>query len=237
MLRKLLIVFASGLVIAVLALSAAWLAGGREFRDKVVHGDVDWTFGDSDGHGPRATRTFAITSGDRVVMAVPVDLEFRRGDQAGMTVEGPKDAVDRLVWTDGRLSLDGTSHSRRSLKVVIVAPEIRALDLEAPADVNLRELDQDELHLTAKGAVSLDAKGRVSRLYVVSEGAADLDLGDVRGDDATVRLDGAGSVEVAATRLADVEINGVGNVTLRKKPQIVRTRIHGVGSVDRDYED
>jgi len=239
MLRKLLIVFASGLVIAVLALSAAWLSGGREFRKQVFDDGVEWKFGgDDDGYrGPKTTRSFAIAPGGRLTMAIPVDLEFRRGDQPGMTVEGPKEAVERLVWRDGRLSLDHQGSLRKSLKVVIVSPRIDALDLEAPADVDLKGLDQDEFHLTANGAVSLEAQGRVRRLFVDSEGAADLDLSRVVGEDATVRLDGVGNVEVAATRLADVTINGAGNVSLKNKPQTMRTAIHGVGSVDRDYED
>jgi hypothetical protein len=240
MLRKLLIVFASGLVLAVVALSAAWLAGGRELRDQVVSGDVDWNFGDRDERhdGPRITRSFTLASGARLTMAIPVELEFRRGEKAGMTVEGPKDAVDHLLWEGGRLSLgSGVHHIRHGLKVVIVAPEIAALDFEAPADVELRGMDQEEFRLTANGAVSLDAQGRVRRLFVDSEGAANLDLSKVEGEDATVRLDGAGSIDVAATNLADVQINGVGNVSLKKKPKTVRTQINGLGSIDRDYEE
>lgn len=239
MLRKLLIVFASGLVIAIVALSIAWLSGGRDLRDRFARGDVDWTFGDGHhGHhgGPTATRSFALASGAKLVMALPVDLEFRRGEQAGMTVEGPKEAIDRLVWQDGKLSLSGNAiHLHRSIKVTIVAPEIGDLDFDAPADVDLRGLDQQELHLTARGAVDLDAQGRVSRLFVDSEGAGSIDLSKVTGDDATVRIDGVGDVEVAATRLVDVEINGAGNVSLRNKPVTVRTQINGVGSVDKDY--
>jgi len=236
MLRKLLIVFASGLVIAVIALSTAWLSGGRDFRHKIMAEGLDWNFGD-EYKGPTAKRTFAIEPGKQLTMTIPVRLEFRRGEQSGMTVEGPKEAIDGLVWEDSRLTLGNEGHLRHGLKVVIVAPQIAGLALDAPADVDLRGLDQDELRLSARGAVSLDASGRVRRLFVDSEGAGNLDLSRVEGDDVTVRLDGAGNVEVAATKLADVEINGVGNVSLKKKPQVVRTRIHGIGSVDRDYED
>lgn len=238
--RKLLIVFASGLVIAIIALSAAWLVSGRDFRDKVTTNGVNWTFGDHDHHhdkGPRITRNFALQSGAKLVMAVPVDLEFRRGDHAGMTVEGPKQIVDRLVWEGGRLSLRDQGFHHGGLKVTIVAPELGALNFDAPGDVELHGLDQDELRLNARGAIELEAQGRVRRLFVDSAGAGSIDLSHVEGDDATVRIDGVGDVEVAATNLVDVEINGAGNVSLKKRPRTARTRINGVGSVDRDYEE
>ncbi|VWX53689.1 GIN domain-containing protein [Novosphingobium sp. 9U] len=235
MLRKLLIVFASGLVIAIVALSAAWMAGGRELRDQVASGDVDWTIGGERLGGPRVTRQFALASGARLIMALPVDLEFRRGDQAGMTVEGPKQAVDRLVWEDGRLSLPGRSHVRDSIKVTIVAPEIGDLDLNAPADVELRGLNQEQLRLTARGAVDLDATGRVRKLWVTSEGAADIDVSELENEDAVIRVHGVGDVEAAPVNLADIEVNGAGNITLKKRARTERAQVHGVGSVEHVY--
>jgi hypothetical protein len=237
--RKSLNIIASGLVIAIIALSAAWLASGRDFRDKVTASNVEWTGGDGAHHrdGPRITRSFALQSGAKLVMAVPVDLEFQRGDHAGMTVEGPKEMIDRLVWDGGRLSLRNQGYHHGSLKVTIAAPEIGALAFDAPADVDLRGLDQEELRLTGRGAIELEAQGRVRRLFVDSAGAGSIDLSHVQGDDATVRIDGVGDVEVAATNLVDVEINGAGNVSLKERPRTARTRINSVGSVDRDYED
>lgn len=235
MLRKLLIVFASGLVIAIVALSAAWMAGGKELRAQVADGDVDWNFGGERYGGPRVARQFALASGARLVMALPVDLEFRRGAQAGMTVEGPKDAVDRLVWENGRLSLPEHGHVRDSIKVTIVAPEITDLNLDAPAEVELRGLDQGELRLTARGAVDLDATGRVRKLWVTSEGAADIDVAELDNEDAVIRVHGVGNVEAAPVNLADIEVNGAGNITLKKRARTERAQVHGVGSVEHVY--
>lgn len=236
MLRKLLIVFASGLILSTVAFGAAWAIGGDRLRNDIAkHGwTVDFDSDERD-HGPRKTRLFAIQPGTQLAMEVPVDLEFVRGDKAEMSVQGPASVVDRLVWENGRLSLNGGVRINHGLKVRITAPEIAGLDLDAPGDVNLHGLDQDSLRINAQGAVDLDASGRVDKTFVSAAGAGDFDLGQIQGRDATIRIDGVGDVTIGATGTVDLVINGAGNVTLLRKPETLRSQINGLGNIDHDY--
>ncbi|MEE4451974.1 GIN domain-containing protein [Novosphingobium resinovorum] len=237
MLRKLLIVFASGLILSIAAFSLAWTFGGDKMKQEFA--TKGWYFDDGDGshhdRGPRKTRVFAIQSGSQLAMDVPVDLEFTRGDKPEMTVEGPADVIDRVVWENGRLSIRGSARIHRGLKVRITAPEIAGLDLDAPGDVDLHGLDQESLRINARGAIDLDASGKVNRMFVTSDGAGDIDLGKVQGQDATVRINGVGDITIGATGVVDVEINGAGNVTLVRKPATLRSRMNGIGDIDHDY--
>lgn len=236
MLRKLLIVFASGMILSIVAIGAAWTIGGDRMRQELEN--EGWTIhmdGQEDSKAPRKTRVFAIQSGSQLAMEVPVDLEFTRGDKAEMTVQGPADIVDRLVWENGRLFIKGNARIHRGLKVRITAPEIAGLDLDAPGDVNLHGLDQQALTVNARGAIDLDASGKVDRMLVSTEGASQIDLGKVEGRDATIRIDGVGDVTLGATGTVDVEINGAGNVTLVRKPQTLRSRLNGIGNIEHDY--
>lgn len=240
MLRKLLIVFASGVILSIVAFGTAWVVGGERFTREVQERDGwNWTFDgdhDHDGdRGPRKTRSFALESGSQLAMEIPVELVFTRGDKPGMTVEGPANVVDRLVWENGRLSVNGSANIRHGVKVRITAPEIAGLDLDAPGDVTLTGLDQESLRLNSRGAIDLDASGKVNRMFVTSQGAGDIDLGKVQGRDATVRIDGVGDVTLGATGTVDVEINGAGNVTLIRKPATLRSRMNGIGDIDHDY--
>ncbi|WP_260925963.1 DUF2807 domain-containing protein [Novosphingobium sp. 9] len=241
MLRKLLIVFVSGVILSILAIGGAWIVGGKDVREAFQDGK-GWHFDfDDDGkadHGPQHVRTFAVQPGQQIAMEVPVELHFVRGDKAQMTVSGPASIVDHLVWENGRLKTDGTGsarHFHHGVKVTITAPQIAGLDLEAPGDVTLHGLDQDRLDLKANGAIDLDASGKVRQMYVTSNGAGDLDLEGVDSEDAVIRMSGAGDVAVGASNLVDVEINGVGSLRLTRKPTTLRTQINGLGSVDHDY--
>jgi hypothetical protein len=237
MLKKLLIVFASGTVLCIVALGLGWVIGGKEMHDAILEGgDYSIDFSDKeDADGPRKSRDFTIDGGQTLAIEVPVDLHFSRGDEAKMVVTGPAEAIDRLVWTNGRLSIKGPSLRGRALRVTIVAPQIAGLDLEAPGDITLAGLEQDQLRLKSAGAIDLDAKGKVRQLFVNTEGASSLDLERLAVEDATVRIDGVGSVSIAASHLVDVIINGAGNVTLHRKPTKLRSEINGVGSIDHDY--
>ncbi|GFE75896.1 MULTISPECIES: GIN domain-containing protein [Novosphingobium] len=237
MFRKLLIVFASGVILTIVAFSAAWVIGGDKFRQDVNNGDFDWTIGsDDDGaDSPQTTRNFTIQPGARLAMDVPVQLVFTKGDKAEMVVSGPQKLVDRLTWENGRLAMKGSWHGRKGLKVRITAPEIEGLDFDAPGDVTLTGLDQDSLTVNGNGALSLDASGKVRKLAVSTEGAGDLDFGKLQVQDATIRVDGAGNMTIGASGDVDVQINGIGNVTLVRKPANLRQVINGIGNVSHDY--
>lgn len=235
MLRKLLIVFASGVILSIVAFSGAWLVGGERFRQDIAAHGMDWNFGDDDDDGPRRTRNFAIQPGSQIAMEVPVQLSFERGETSGMTVTGPARLVDRLVWEDGRLSIKGVVQTRHGLDVRITAPEIAGFDFDAPGDVTLEGLDQKSLRLTSNGAIDLDASGKVDTVEVRTAGAGNVDLEKLAARDALVRMDGAGNVTLGASGTVDVEINGVGNVTLTRQPKVLHKRIHGIGGVDHDY--
>lgn len=238
MLKKLLIVFASGTVLCIVALGLGWVIGGKEMHDAIQNGgdySISWDDEDEAVKGPRKSREFQVDGGQTLAMEVPVDLHFSRGDQAKMVVTGPADAIDNLVWKNGHLSIKGGTRLRRALRVTIVAPQIAGLDLEAPGDITLAGLQQDQLRLKSAGAIDLDAKGKVRQLFVNTEGASSLDMEELAVEDATVRIDGVGSVSIAASHLVDVIINGAGNVTLHRKPTQLRSEINGVGSIDHDY--
>ncbi|TCM18633.1 putative autotransporter adhesin-like protein [Novosphingobium sp. PhB165] len=238
MFRKLLIVFASGVILSIVAFGAAWVVGGDKFRQEFRdNGGWSFEFGDDEkDHGPEKTRTFALQPGTRLAMDIPVQLVFTKGDKSEMIVTGPQKVVDRLTWNDGRLSIDGSLHMHKGLKVRITAPEIAAFDFDAPGDVTLTGLDQDSLTLKAQGAINLDASGKVRKLDVQTEGASNLDLGKLEAQDATVSVDGVGSVTIGATGNVSVAIDGIGSVRLVRKPAHLTTDINGLGKVDHDYQ-
>jgi hypothetical protein len=237
MLKKLLIVAASGALLALATLSLAWVVGGKDFRDGFSDGEGwSWTIDDGEEYkGPKKTRDFVFDGAQVVTISIPVDLRFTRGDESKMVVEGPAEAIDRLEWKDGRLTLPGEGHLRNGLAVTIVAPQIQGLDIESAADIDLAGLDQDSFSLKAGGAVELVAAGRVDTLDLIADGAGELDLARVAAKDAKVRINGVGEIDLAATGNVDIAINGAGTATLHKKPATVKRRINGVGEINHAY--
>ena len=234
MLRKLLIVFASGLFLALVSLSLAWLAGGEELRNEIHNDGIHWTFDDEDD-GPRETRSFEFDPATPLSVRMPVELRFERGEETEMRISGRAEVLDRIEVSDNVIDMPGKSVRNGGVRVVITAPTLAGLKLEAAGNVRLKELDQDSFTVSAAGAVDLDADGRVDTLDIETWGASDLDFRDVLARDAEVRLKGVGSADIAATGEVDVSIEGVGSVTLHKKPAKLTSQIDGVGTVKHRY--
>jgi len=235
MIRKLFVVFVSGLLVSIALLGSAWTLGGRQVLQREGHGwHID--FDGDEAKGPRATRTLAFDGGKPLTIDGPVQLRFTRGTRSEMTVEGPKPVVDRLHWENGRLTLKGRrSWGDDDVEVTITAPVLAGLELNGASDVELKGLDQPELSVDAHGAVDLDANGKVRKLVINSRGAGNIDLENVDAEDAVIDVAGVGNVDISASGSVDARIAGAGNISLHRRPRKLTSEISGVGSVDHDY--
>jgi hypothetical protein len=149
MTKKLLVVAASGLVLAILLLSAAWLIGGAPLASAIRLGHGHFVFDDDDhGHGAASTRSLPFDPAVPLTVDALVDLHFVRGDHAAMTVSGPARMVEAVRWHDGHLSQGYVPiFGHHALRVEIVAPRLPPFTFAGAGNVELDKLDQDNLQL------------------------------------------------------------------------------------------
>ncbi|MCB2047190.1 MAG: DUF2807 domain-containing protein [Novosphingobium sp.] len=234
MIRKLLIVAVSAAMLALVSIGAAVAIGGPALRKAFEERHVI-VLGD-EYEGPTTTRQFEFDAAKMLVIDMPVDLRFERSDTASMEVEGPQEAIDDLVYENGKLGFSkGGKAKHASLSVVIKAPRLLGLHLDAPADVELFDLDQENFEVQSAGAADVTATGKIAKLRLESDGAADFDFENVEVTDASVEINGAGDIELSAKGIVDLEINGAGDVTLHTKPAKLNSTINGIGDVKHAY--
>lgn len=239
MIKKLLIVFVSGLVLSIVLLSSAWVIGGPAVMAR-VHKDGDfhfgWTEDDDTDRGPTTSRTLALDVNRPLEVSAPVELHYTRGENVELTVRGPEKLMQALVWEDGKLSLKdhGWFHNR-SLKIDITAPKMPDLVYKGAGDIDLENVDQPALALELAGAGNIEAKGQVQTLIVHGRGAGNIDLSELAVRDATIDSAGVGNVDLNASGKVDATLSGAGNISLHRKPAELTSRVHGVGSIDEDY--
>ena len=234
MIRKLLIVFASGLALSIVCISGAWVVGGQELMTHFRDHKGGWQFDFDSDKGPRTTRTLPFDGSRILSIDGPVNLRFTRGAKAEMMIEGPQNVVDRLSWKDGKLSLGGGNWSG-GLDVVITAPMLAGLELSGASDVDLSDLDQPEFTLDASGAADVSASGKVRKVTVNTSGAGDIDFEKLAAEDAAVQIAGVGDIDIAATGAVSVSISGAGDVTLHRRPKVLTSSIGGMGSINHSY--
>lgn len=243
MTKKLLVVAASGLVLAILLLSAAWVVGGPAMVTAIHKGhwhvamddDDDDHYHDHD-HGAQVTRSFTFNPDAPLMLDAPVHLHFMRGDHVAMTIGGSAPLMSALHWENNHLSMnDGPVISRHALQVEIVAPRLPPLTVHGTGNVSLENLQQHDLRIDLSGAGNVDATGTVHTAKVTSSGAGNVDLGELNATDATVSVAGVGNIDVNASGNVNASVAGAGNVSLHRKPAQLTSQISGIGSVDQDY--
>lgn len=239
MIRKLLIVFASGLVLSIVALGAAWVIGGQDLMTRIERDGrfaINYDYDDEDQRAlPGATRTLPFDGARPLTVDFPVSLRFVRGDRAEMTVAGPARVIDALRWEDGRLSLGGASTHHAGIRVTIEAPQIVGLVLTAPGEVELRGLDQPSLRLDMRSPADIEASGRVGTLDVSTSGVGSIDLEDLEARDARAHISGVGSIDLNASGRVEANISGAGSVVLHRRPAVLTSHTSGIGAIEHDY--
>lgn len=237
MIRRLTIVFISGLILSITLLSSAWVLGGGEMMRHIEkEGGFSFTI-DDDGDAPRLTRTFPLDPGQTLAIAVPARVRYIHGDTASMTVSGPQKMIEALEMKNGTLDAVGKhlAVTHRGISIEITAPRMPSLTVEAAVDADLEGLAQDTLRIDANGAANIDASGKVRTVAVTARGAGNVDLESVEAEDAKVRIEGVGNVDITATGAVDATIKGAGNITLHAKPRSLNSRIDGIGNIDHSY--
>lgn len=235
MIRKLLIVAASAFVLSVVSITLGWVIGGKEFVE-AVSADKFVVEVDTDEKGPRSTREFALDPSAGLVIDVPADVSWVRGEKPSLKVEGPDRLMTLVEWKGNRLVFrEGDHKTHGGLTVTITAPSVPNLEMGSAANIELEGVDQDALAIDLSGAANLSATGKVQTLTVDASGAGNLDLQSLDVTDAKIDLSGFGNADLNVGGTLDASISGAGNVTLHRKPRVLRTEISGIGNVDHAY--
>ena len=247
MIRTLLIITGASVVLCAAALGGAVAIGGN---DMARHGWV-WTFpGHGDGRdetvrfqrgdsGPRVTRTLAWAGGERLEIDVPAEVVYVPGEAASVEVVGPRDQVEALRLSGGRLTFDDDDGDvvifgwgrRDRLRITVTAPSVNSFSLDGSGDLQIRDYDQPSLYIGVRGSGDVEASGRTETVEVDIAGSGEVDLSGLETRDADVEIRGSGEAMVGPTGAARITIAGSGDVELTRRPASLTQNISGSGDV------
>lgn len=247
MIRTLLIITGASLVLCAAALGGAFAVGGN---DIARHGGK-WTFWDDDGekhvvhfdraeNGEQTTRSLAWTGGDRLEVEVSADVTYVQGDEASVTVTGPRAQVEGLRLAGGRLTFDDDDNvdhvmfgwrDTPPLRITVTAPSVRNFELSSSGDLVIRNYDQPTLFVAIDGSGEVDATGRTDAVELDISGSGEADFSGLETRDADVEISGSGEAAVGPSRNARIAISGSGDVDLTRRPASLTQNISGSGDV------
>jgi Putative auto-transporter adhesin, head GIN domain len=161
-----------------------------------------------------------------------------RGDTTHtLSLRGGEHVLEKLDTSvrDGTLILDpqdGGLNDDHEVEATITVPHLRAVEADGAGSIRLLNLDSEALELRNTGATDFTASGWVDRLSAIVEGAGELDLGNLKARDATVRIEGVGDAEVTVWGELHAVVTGVGDIEYRGNPTL-RSDDEGIGEVRR----
>lgn len=182
---------------------------------------------------PKSSRDFAWNGGDTLVVNLPGEVEYTQGPAAKVTITAPQAVLDRVKVENGEIGVTGRrfDFKNRHIKIIVQAPNVNSFRFNGSQDVDIKNYAQDSLAIEANGAIDLEATGAARTINLRMNGAGDADLEDIVNEDAKVELNGAAKATLSPRKSVDVRINGVGHLTLARRPPVIRKETHGIGSV------
>lgn len=229
--------------------SIALAAGAASARRAFAAGDA----------GLDDTRRLAgLDAVDTIDWAAIGELHVEQRTQPGVRVQAEPAVLAKIVTEVRGRSLHvslapGRLQTEQPLRVRVALPTLAALRLRAPAsarigplaveslvleldtagDVRVERLDARRFDLQMHGAFDVQiARGRVDVQRIVLAGGGRYDAPGLESRRADVRIDGAGSAQLATRETLDARIAGSGEVAYRGDP-LVRREILGAGTVTR----
>lgn len=211
-----------------LALIASPAAAGFKF----------WEDDDTvEGSGKLETRAFDLKDFDRIELEGAMDIDVSFGGDQSVEVTLDDNLFDVLeLDVRGRtltIGWDRSCDPDGDTRMKVVMKKLQAIRIEGAGDIEVHDLKGSAFEYTLHGAGDMDIDGEVDEFEISLNGAGDVDAEDLKARHVKARLNGVGDIEVTATGSIDAAVNGVGEIDYWGRPEKERTRVGGMGEINR----
>ncbi|MGE0284401.1 MAG: DUF2807 domain-containing protein, partial [Rhizobiaceae bacterium] len=188
---------------------------------------------DCDGEAPNVTGSegrIAWDGSSKVVIAVPAETRWRRGEGTEVVISGDADDLANIRLHDGAVHVCGDIDDK--IEITLPGVDFREITVAGAGELSMEGIEQADLELTVAGAGKVEADGRIDSLKLTIAGAGEARVGKLATKRLKLAIMGAGKAEAAPSDDADVTIMGAGNVDLVTRPERHDFDIMGAGKVN-----
>ncbi len=211
------------------------------------------------GSGNVVSETREVSGFDKIRIDGAGELYLTQGDQESLEIEAEDNIIERIQTkvVDGtlvisfdedfpRLNLIPTRTIRFNLSVIdiekitvngaakVVTKEWQGerleMNINGAADIDMEQVDLGELDLQLDGGAECNLSGSAQDVTVRVDGAGSVDLADFKSNNSTVVINGAAEVRLWVTDRLEAEISGAGSVRYYGSPQVSQ-KVDGIGTI------
>lgn len=246
MIRVLVLIAITGFFVAIVAFAGAAALGGPDLATHKWGWYSDWKENDRferhHGHDrddrdderatSTATRELAWDGSSKVEFAIPAVIEFTQAPGPGkVSITGPRDIVERVRLSQGKLSFDKPVEGYVRLRVVMSAPGVTHFDIGGDDQLEIMEYRQDKISIVGSGSSEVSARGEAKQLVLDLSGSSEADLSALGAETATADVSGSSEASIAPKLSAKIETSGSSEVKLTTRPEHLETDRAGSGRV------
>lgn len=179
------------------------------------------------------TEKFPSLSFNKLRLDVNANLHIHLGDRIAVDI-GNDEAAITVGTNMGMLTLSSGSGSISSdTSVDVWAQQLDAVVLDSASDIDLDNVQQHDLEVILNGSGNIRLTGHVDNLIATINGSGDLNLEGLVAENATVKINGAGTANINVRRVLKANISGAGDIRYSGNPGRVIPKVTGAGSVER----
>ncbi len=143
---------------------------------------------------------------DRVVFALPYEVDFVVADEPFVTFEGDEDAIQDIIVEQKGDTLKlrreekwfGWSDSKGDVVVTIGYQELEAITMAGSGDGHAELLEGDELKLSITGSANIEVdKVAANEVDISIAGAGNVEIHDLSADSISSKIAGSGDIELS----------------------------------------
>jgi len=246
MARKLVVVATAGFAVAIAAAVVALSLGGPRYGFsgfnfpgiRINGNNINLSLpsgascSDLGSDATIVTRHLAWSdTSDKVSLSLAADASWAPRAGNDVIITGPSAALDRIKIDGNDIKSDCWGGSDSKITITLPGRVFQSYEMNGVGSLHLKGLNQPELDLDVEGAASVDASGVVPQTHVTVAGAASVNLTDLVTQSLAADLSGASKVVANPAQSADVDISGIGQVSLLTRPKNYHENISGLGHV------
>ncbi|MDE0561664.1 DUF2807 domain-containing protein [Algoriphagus sp. NF] len=211
--------------------------------------------------GEKLTETKSIAGVTKVSLTGAFNVHIHQGDKESMEIEGYQKSLDQLTITQENESLQIKFGSKElefeegfTPEIHLTLANLEELAFDGAGNIESEgRLELNSLLIKGNGAANLelnfeanelearlnmmgntDFKGSAENAKILFEGMGNLDAEDLLTTNLDLRSSGMGRVSVYCTGELSLQAEGMGVVSYKGNPTVIKEEVNGLGIVNRN---
>ena len=186
------------------------------------------------GSGIITSRQYSLNPFTKIILNIVADVKVVASNKFRFKIHGDDNVIELITSTvnNKQLQIQSTKNysTQNPISIVIEMPMLQEINQLGAGNIKLDNVTKETLNIILSGSGIVSARGNADKLTASITGSGSLHLQQLKTRNASITIEGVGSVFVNVAKHLNAKINGMGDIIYSGKPSVTR-RIQGLGRI------